>query len=526
MHPWIKSDKPGRCTICGMGLVPVYEGEAGFESDLVVLSPSTSQVIGVETAPVQRGELKRTLRLAGRINDNAGRHRIISAHFDGRVDHPFIEQVGEEVREGQPLAQIYSPDLLYVVREYQNAIASKNRSVSDVSARRLIQFGLTAGQLDTISTQSRNQFGVDILSPMTGTVIKRYVSSGQYVKTGDPLFELGDFTKMWVLVTVYESDIPYLHIGQKVEITTPAAPGKIFEGILTLIDPNFDPISRSTTARIEVPNPLVRTSKGERRELPHRAFAEAVMEVSSGSGLLVPRTAVLNTGARAVVFVQKDRGAFELRKVSVSAYGDHFADISSGLAEGEIVATSGNLLMDAESQMKNYGSLSGESRDLPAPEKVAPPSAPESAWDPMLRKIASVALALSADDLKAYQEAITPIQEDFPKLPENAPADLQKTWDSLERLRTAATGQEKSLPDARAAYFPISEAAVDFAVALQSQAMGGGSVEVFACPMTKNAFPGAPAKARWLQTGDPLRNPWFGAEMLDCGSKILPEARP
>jgi len=526
MHPWIKSDKPGRCTICGMALVPVYEGEAGFDSDLVVLSPATSQVIGVETAPVQRGELKRTLRLAGRIDDNAGRHRFISAHFDGRVDHPFIEQVGEEVREGQPLAQIYSPDLLYVVREYQNAIASKNRTVSDVSARRLIQFGLTAGQLDAISTQSHNQFGVDILSPMTGTVIKRYVNSGQYVKTGDPLFELGDFSKMWVLVTVYESDIPYLHIGQKAEITTPAAPGKIFEGILTLVDPNFDPVSRSTTARIEVPNPLVRTSRGERRELPHRAFAEAVMEVSSGDGLLVPRAAVLNTGARTIVFVQKDRGAFEPRKVSVSAYGDHFAEISSGLAEGEIVATNGNLLMDAESQMKNSGSLSGESPDVPAPQKVPHPSAPESVWDPILRKIAAVGLALSADDLKAYQEAITHIREDFPKLPENAPADLQTTWETLERLRSAATGQQASLPEARAAYFPISEAAVDFALALQSHAMGGGSVEVFACPMTKNAFPGAPAKARWLQTGGALRNPWFGAEMIDCGSKILPEARP
>jgi hypothetical protein len=103
---------------------------------------------------------------------------------------------------------------------------------------------------------------------------------------------------------------------------------------------------------------------------------------------------------------------------------------------------------------------------------------------------------------------------------------LQTTWGTLERLRTAANGQQASLPEARAAYLPISEAAVDFALALQSHAMGGGSVEVFACPMTKNAFPGAPAKARWLQAGGALRNPWFGAEMIDCGSKILPEARP
>jgi Cu(I)/Ag(I) efflux system membrane fusion protein len=172
--------------------IPVRKGQ--YQPDAVILPSSSVRALGVETALVETGRLMRSLRLAGRIDDDAGRHRFVSAHFDGRIDRPFIEQVGEEVREGQPLARIYSPDLLYVVREYQGALADKNRNVSDVSARRLVQFGLTPSQLEGISKQPHDQFGVDILSPITGTVIERYVNSGQYVKTGDPLFEIGDFS--------------------------------------------------------------------------------------------------------------------------------------------------------------------------------------------------------------------------------------------------------------------------------------------------------------------------------------------
>lgn len=524
MHPWIKSDHPGLCTICGMALVPAYEGEKDLEATdaSLHLPESTIQVLHVAAEPVVRGKLTKTLRLAGVLDDDAGRHRVVSAYFSGRIEKPFIEQVGEEVREGQPLAEIYSPELLYAVREFQRAKAGNDRSVYEVAARRLIQFGLTPDQVTRIATQSPNQYGIDILSPITGTVIKRYVDAGQYVQTGDRLFELGDFSKMWFHATIYDSDLSWIHLGQEASIRTPAAPGENFPGVVTLIDPNFDPATRSTTVRIEVPNPLLRTSHGERRALPHQAFAEADLPVTSGEGLLVPRSAILDTGRRAIVYVEQGGGRFERREVRVAARGDDRALVSSGLAEGERVVTNGNLLMDAESQMKDSGGDSAlEVSEAPHPHAPAP-TAPKP-MDPFLVAIADLGAALAADDLAQFNEGTASLHGKLPELPAEA---SQEARDALGRLDAARhlRGDYATLAEARAAFLVPSEAAAALLFALKESGPVEGSV--FACPMTDSAFPGAPAKARWIQVSKPLRNPWFGSAMLDCGAEIKPGATP
>lgn len=526
MHPWIKSDAPGNCTICGMALVPVFEGEEGVETDskTVLLPESTIQVVQVATAAVEQGTLERTLRLAGVIDDDAGRHRMVSAFFEGRIEKPFIEQVGEEVRKGQALAEIYSPELLYVVREYQRAVAGKDRGVYEVAARRLIQFGLTPDQLEGIAIQSPDRYGIDLLSPITGTVIKRYVNQGQYVKTGDLLFEIGDFSKMWFHATAYESDLPFLHLGQKAKVTTPASPGETFEGVVTLIDPNFDPMTRSTTVRIEVPNPLVRSPQGERRALPHQAFGEATIVSETGDGLLVPRSAVLDTGRRVVAYVDKGEGRFERRDLRLAARGDSEVLVASGLAEGERVVTQGSLLLDAESQMKDSG---GDSAlvDLRPVSNASPAEAkiPSHPLDAYLAVVASVSEALAADDLAAYQSAVEGLHVPLPQ--ESASMEIQGAVAAMEKTRHL-NAKVTSLDEARAAYLPLSEAASELVLALQKERSGAGEFFVFACPMSESAFPGAPAKARWIQKKEPLQNPWFGAAMIECGAPVLVEARP
>lgn len=529
MHPWIKSDKPGNCTICGMSLVPVYEGQVGAETSNgadLLLPESTIRVVGVTTEAVKSGTLTKTLRLAGVIDDDAGKHRVVSAHFDGRVEKPFIEQVGEEVRKGQPLAEVYSPELLYVVREYQRARGGKDRGIYEVAARRLIQFGLTPDQLEGIAIQSPDHYGINLLSPMTGVVIKRYVSQGQYVKTGDPLFELGDFSKMWFHATVYESDLPFVHLGQKAVVTTPASPGEKYEGVVTLIDPNFNPETRSTTVRIELPNPLIRNQRGERRALPHQAYAEAIITADAGEGLIVPRSAVLDTGSRVVAYVDKGGGGYERRNVRVSATGDKDVLIAEGLIEGERVVTTGGLLMDGESQMKDSGSGGMHSPLVSAPEKPVPSQTGEpSAIDPILLAVANVGKALSADDLKGYKSAVAGLHAAFPQLPESASETLKAAHSALDKVRHLS-GSETTLAEARAAYLPLSEAAAQYALELKREKIGAENILVFACPMTEGTFPGAPAKARWIQVGEPLQNPWFGAEMLECGALMAPEARP
>ncbi|MEO8204641.1 MAG: efflux RND transporter periplasmic adaptor subunit [Chthoniobacterales bacterium] len=352
MHPWITADKPGACTICGMALVPVYEGEESRTDDprKITLQPGTAQILNVATEEVRKASLQRELRLSGEMEDNDTMHRVVTAFFDGRIDQTFVDHVGEEVKQGQALADIYSPELLYAVREYQEAFRSGNRPAAENAGKRLIQYGLSVDQVSRLSQKNPDKYGVDILSPITGTIITRSVYPGQYVKKGDTLFSLGDFSTMWFHAQIYESDLPWIHVGQKAVVTTPATPGKTFAGVVTFIDPNFDPATRSTKVRIEVPNPLVQTQWGTRRELPHRAFGEAVIAVDLGEAVVVPRSAVLDTGRRQVVFVQEG-DSYIRRDVKVGRRGEKDVEILQGVVPGEKIVISGNLMLDAESQI-------------------------------------------------------------------------------------------------------------------------------------------------------------------------------
>lgn len=483
MHPWITSDQPGQCTICGMALVPVMEGEAGIPTSpgTVTLMTETAQILGVTTAPATTAPLEKAIRLSGVIEDDDSKHTVVSAFFDGRIDKVFIDHVGEDVTKEQPLAQIYSPELLYIVREFQTSIRrGKDDPQAAVARQRLVQFGLTPAQVEDLARSPREDYGLNLRSPVNGTVVTRNVYPGKYVKAGDMLFEIADFDVMWFHAQVYEQDLPWIALGAEAEVTTPAAPGQTFRGRVTLLDPTFDPLTRSTKVRIEVPNPRTDTSSGLGRALPHRAYGEARLSNASSPVLLVPRSAVLDTGARAVVYVEKGGGAYERRDVRPGRRGEHHVEILSGLAEGERVVTQGNLMIDAEAQMAQPEAL-GVATTAPEPAHHVDP-ATEERW----QVLSKAAAALAADDLPAFN--------------------------STGLTATPAA----SLPEARKALHAAVEPAVTDALKHPDK------VKVYECPMTEGAFPGAPAKARWIQTDGPMRNPWFGPAMADCGSEVQP----
>ena len=481
MHPWITSDQPGQCTICGMDLVPVYEGEEGISTDpgTVTLMPSTAQILGVDTAPVVRAPLEKSIRLSGVIEDDDTRHVIVSAFFDGRIDRVFVDHVGEDVRAEEPLAQIYSPELLYIVREFQTAVRrGRDDPQAAVARQRLVQFGLTPAQVEELASGRREDFGLNFRSPVNGTLVARNVYPGKYVKAGEVLFEIADFGLMWFHVNVYEQDLPWVRVGAKARVTTPAAPGREFEGTVTLIDPTFDPETRSTRVRIEVPNPVEEKVGGLARPLPHRAYGEAVLALAGDPVLAVPRSAVLDTGRRAVAYVDRGGGAYEKRDVRVGRRGDDTVEILGGLAEGEKVVTQGNLMIDAEAQMAQPESL--------GVDEAMPEHTVDDATMKRWTVLSTAAAALAADDLAAFNAS------------------------------GAVTAPAADLGAARSAFYEAVTPAVEEAL------KHPGIVRVYECPMTSGAFPGAPGKARWIQLDAPLRNPWFGAAMLECGSEVKP----
>lgn len=356
MHPWITSDKPGNCTICGMKLVPEYEDSASAGTAVLIVSPETARVIGLETAPATIEPLVQTIRLSGILEDDDTLHRVIAAYYEGRIEQVYVQQAGEKVKAGQPLASIYSPDLLYVVREYQEALTrGKNDPVAANSRHRLIQYGLSPSQVDALATSPRDRYALDILAPMDGTILVRNAYQGQYVKNGERLFEMGNLARLWFKAEIYERDLPLVRTGQKAEITSPAAPGRTFEGVVTFLDPTFDPDSRSTKIRIEVENPLATPSGSYERVLPHRAYAEAEIRTSSEPVLSVPRDALIRDGRREVVYVEKDTGTYEMREVRAGRTGDARVEILSGLEAGDVVVARGNLMLDAEAQLRAGG---------------------------------------------------------------------------------------------------------------------------------------------------------------------------
>ncbi len=519
MHPWIKSDKPGRCTICGMELTAVYEGETGFDAagggDVVPLSQSSIRALNVATAPVSKQPLERSLAVAGVIDDNATRHRVLSAYVPGRVTKLYVNYVGAEVKEGEPLVEFYSPVLLQAEREYR----SLSGDLRAATGLRLLQMGLTQQQIENLPKKPTDSLTSQILAPIGGTVVSQNVYEGQYVQEGERMFEIADFATMWFQFSAYEQDLPWLRIGQRVDVTTPAIPGRIFTGKVSFIDPNFDVTTRSTKVRVELDNPLIEC----RRLLSHRLFADGLVHLDAPEVLAAPRAAVIQTGREAVAYVDAGGGAYQRRVVQLGRRGDHRIEILSGLNPGDKVVTNGNLLIDGQAEMnRSFAPPTPTAASSSGPDILPALNADQKGGIETLAKLASdLSASLATDDLGAFNRLAVQTHTVIPDLsavfPKSSPwQPLVNSLDSAGHLREAV-----SLPEARRAFEAFNSAAVPLIQAARRVGAELG-VRVFECPMTKTAYDGAPEKARWIQATPTTKNPYFGVAMLDCGTELEP----
>ena len=530
MHPWIKSDQPGRCTICGMNLVAVYKGEKGFDADagVVTLGSNVIQVIHVQTEEVKRRPLHRTLRVAGVIDDNDTAHRRLSAYADGRIEKLHVNFAGAEVVAGQPLATLYSPALLAAESEYLTvfkqpaaatpALRDEHERMLQSAAQRLVRRGYAEVQIAALAKKNSAEARTEILAPMTGTVVERKVYEGQYVKEGDVLFEIADFSKMWFRFDAYERDLGWLLPGQLVEITTPALPGKTFSAPITFIDPNLNDLTRSAKVRVELENPLVGRDGPKRRELLHRLFADGAVKLEIPEVLAVPRSAVLSPGAQPVAYVDRGGGGYEQRKLKLGRLGDDAWEVLAGLSAGERVVTAGNMLIDAQAQLN-------QSANPASAQPVAGDALTEAqrkGVGEFLAAVSGLGAALAADKLEAFNQQAAQFHLTMPTL--LGLLAQEKSWQPMLQRIEAAAHLEKAetLAAARKNFLPLSLAVSDFAKTLRAQQAAFGTLKVFQCPMTDKAVPGAAKISFWIQMDGPIQNPFFGAEMLECGKEVKP----
>ena len=348
MHPWIKSAKPAQCTVCGMNLMPGREDAArstNTPGDLVLLHPPSLNAIGVQTAEVRKRPLVRTLRVAGMIGEDESRHGVICAPVEGRLDGLAMSCEGEKVTHRQPLATMFSRTLLTAANDYKRAL-TQDGTAAEKAKKCLLQHGLVWEQIASIPARQDDDIYFGILAPLSGTIVKGYVSEGQYVKEGEKLFEIADFRKMWFMFVAYEADLPFIHVGQVVEVNAPSVPGQPVKARIAFISPNLDELTRSARVRVVLENPDGR--------FKNKTFAQGLVEADAPEVLAVARTAVLRPGDSARAYVETAPGHYQQRIVKLGRVGDTHVEVLDGLHEGEHVVTSGNLLIDAQAQLNNY----------------------------------------------------------------------------------------------------------------------------------------------------------------------------
>ena len=354
MHPAYRSDKPGTAPDCGMDLVPVYEGDAGpgaAQSAVsgysnVTVSTQRQQLIGVQTGLAETRAMGRSVRTSGRVAVDETRLHKITTKFDGYIEKLFVDYTGKEVRRGQPLFSVYSPDLLVTQQEYLLALRAAKQSplLLEAARRRLQLWDISAADIRQLEQSGAVRKSLVISSPAHGIVMAKNATEGAAIAAGEVLFDIANLERVWILADVYESELAFARAGATAKVTLSYLPGRTFDGKVTFVTPTVDAMTRTAKVRIEVDN--------RDGSLKPEMFAEVVIEEPARNVTVVPESAVLSTGTRAVVFVVKGDGSFEPREVETGVKSDRFIEIRRGVAPGEKVVMQGNFLIDSESRLK------------------------------------------------------------------------------------------------------------------------------------------------------------------------------
>ncbi|MDR1746323.1 MAG: efflux RND transporter periplasmic adaptor subunit [Tannerella sp.] len=360
MHPQIRQDKPGKCPLCAMDLIPVKSmssGSASADPDAIQLSDEAIALANIRTTTVVRGNPTKEIRLYGVIKPNERRLHSLVAQTGGRIETLEINYAGETVREGQIVATLYSPELLNAQNELLEArkIAATQPALLDAAREKLRRWKLTDSQIDEIERSGKASAVMPLIADASGTVITKRVEQGDYVSQGGVLFDLADLSSVWVVFDAYEADLPYLKTGDQVDFTLQTIAGKTFNGKVAFINPLLDPTTRTAKIRVETANPGL--------ELKPEMYASATVRTAlkrKGEDIIIPKSAVLWTGKRSVVYVRQadsEAPVFKVREVELGeSLGGEYV-VLSGLTDGEQIVTNGAFVIDASAQLEGKPSM-------------------------------------------------------------------------------------------------------------------------------------------------------------------------
>jgi multidrug efflux pump subunit AcrA (membrane-fusion protein) len=585
MHPQIRQPAPGSCPICGMKLVAATAGEGMIADELAVtLTPAARRLAHIATAVVTRETMLTDIETIGAIAIDESRMVTIPSYIDGRIERLFADYTGVVVAEGDHLAVIYSPELYSAQVEYlesRKAVTGNNpSSIESVrkaqeklaanSRQKLIELGMQERQITELEQSSEAQSRLTVYASAGGTVIEKSAMEGKYVKAGDPIYRIADLSTVWLMLELYPDDAARIRFGQRVKATMQSLPDETFEGRVAFIDPTVNKQLRTVGVRVEFLNDDARlrpgdyaTAKiflpiGQQGEVydgdlagrwispmhpqiirdtpgdcpvcgmalvPTSRYGYSDVPVKQPESLNVPRSAVLMAGTHSVVYVESEPGRFEIRPVKLGPILQERIIILDGLKAGDVVATSGNFLIDSQMQLAGKPSLIDPTRAIAAQKERKGPLNFETVQtttvagdadrqlDQLYTAYFEIQRSLAGDRKPSEKHAAALHQlaaalADNSDLPESARRLLVVVVDRSQHLH------HMKIDAARLdAFRPISHAVVELAASIRS-ADPTRQFTHFFCPMVKGGG------GDWLQNHADLRNPYYGAQMLKCGETV------
>ena len=544
MHPQIRQNGPGDCPLCGMDLIPLQTGNSTDPAILTMTETAVAMarvrtvVVGNEvadmgvTAGAKAGK-GAGLKLNGRLAPDERTAAVEVSEFGGRVERLFVSFAGEQVRAGQRIATVYSPDLVVAQEELLQAIkfADVNPDLEVAARAKLRNLEVTDEQIEALESSGEVLSNFPIYADRSGTILATKAEVGEYVKAGGALYTYTNLNRLWALFDAYEQDLAQIRVGDKVSFGITSRPGGTYNARVTFIDPAIDPKTRTAAVRAEVNNRGGRLKpemfiEGTVQVSP-RSSAESGASAASADELVVPRSAVLWTGERSVAYVElpdTEVPTYEFREITVGERVGEGYRITSGLAAGDRVVVNGAFQIDASAQLNNKASMmnrdvliQGKDAEVPVAEEIPNyrEDTPE-AFRTQLGKVVEAYLPMK-DQMVATRLAdetlLASLRETLAKVDMmQVKGDAHVYWmKQLEAIEAHGnTLLKKDDVEAQRKQFSfLSQALINALTAFGVD----GTYYVQHCPM---AFDNA--GANWLSNEEQIRNPYFGDMMLKCGT--------
>lgn len=533
MHPQIMQPEAGDCPICGMDLIPAAAGADGLSPEQFKMTANAMALANIQTTMVgnAEGNYDNVIALSGKIAVNEEEMAVQASYFDGRIEKLNVNYEGQEIRKGQLLATIYSPELVAAQQELLTASSLKESQPELYNAVRnkLKLWKLSDNQINSIEASGKVKENFPVYATVSGTVSEVMSSEGDYLKKGQPIAKVSNLNTVWVEFDAYESQLSQFKKGQKINITANAYPNNTFDGQITFIDPVLDNATRTVTMRA--------TLRNQKDMFKPGMFVTGKIE-SSGAGtestLFVPTSAVMWTGERSLVYVKvnRDDPVFEMREVMLGARNGENIEITNGLESGEEIVTNGTFTVDAAAQLQGKKSMmnktggktmTGHEHHMGMQEDLGSESSGEMMnmvfsdgfqkdFEEILPAYLKLKDALVASDASKTSMEANATLEILKKLDLSDTGAMEKAHvnNSIEMLEAIA--KKEDLENQRAHFVILNENMVAIASNLHSL---DDTLYVQRCPMANNN-----QGAVWLSTENEIRNPYYGDMMLKCGSVI------